>query len=152
MRYLLLYGILFLFSISFSGLKAGSGSFRQYQMRDGLSNNNITCCLQGSYGFMWFGTRDGLNRFDDYSFRIFRNDADQPGSIGSNWILAMTLDSSGQLWIGTQMGVYLYKEKEESFQLIPFTEGRAARELYFSPEGDLWFLLDDKLVRYDEEL
>lgn len=152
MRYLFLYGILFLFSISFSGLKAGSGSFRQYQMRDGLSNNNIACCLQGPYGFMWFGTRDGLNRFDDYSFRIFRNDADQPGSIGSNWILAMTLDSSGQLWIGTQMGVYLYKEKEESFQLIPFTEGRAARELYFSPEGDLWFLLDDKLVRYDEEL
>lgn len=38
--------------------------FKSYDMEDGLSNNHVTCCVQDDYGFMWFGTRDGLNRFD----------------------------------------------------------------------------------------
>jgi len=151
MKTTLLSCILFLFFQSYS-LLAIPGSFRQYQVGDGLSNNNITCCLQDRHGFMWFGTRDGLNRFDGYSFRIFRNDPDREGSIGNSWVLAIAMDRNGQLWIGTHMGVYRYKEKEESFELLPFTDGMAARNLQVSPEGELWFLLDDKLVRYNDAL
>ncbi len=46
--------------------------FRQYKVENGLSNNNVTCCIQDTHGFIWIGTRDGLNRFDGYSFRTFQ--------------------------------------------------------------------------------
>jgi hypothetical protein len=59
--------------------------FRHYQVEDGLSNNAVVCCLQDRKGFLWFGTKDGLNRFDGYTFKIFRNNPDDSTSIGNNF-------------------------------------------------------------------
>ncbi|MEP6949483.1 MAG: two-component regulator propeller domain-containing protein, partial [Ginsengibacter sp.] len=68
--------LLFLFlliSIAYL-LQAQSYYFRNYQVNDGVSSNTITCIIQDKKGFMWFGTRNGLNRFDGTTFKTFRND------------------------------------------------------------------------------
>src|SRR5690606_32949072 len=55
--------------------------FKHYQVEDGLSNNAVFSSLQDHRGFLWFGTLDGLNRFDGYQFRVFRHDTEDSTSI-----------------------------------------------------------------------
>ena len=86
--------------------------FRHYQVENGLSNNATICSLQDKKGFLWFGTKDGLNRFDGYSFKIFRNLPNDSGSIGSNFIHCLYEDPTGILWAGTEnAGVNIYDKK-----------------------------------------
>ena len=66
--------------------------FRHYQVENGLSNNAVICCIQDKKGFLWFGTKDGLDRFDGYTFKVFRNDPDDSGSIGNNFIHSLHED------------------------------------------------------------
>jgi hypothetical protein len=67
-------------------LRAQPYYFRHLQVENGLSNNAVICTLQDKRGFLWFGTKDGLDRYDGYAFKVFRNDPDDRGSIGSNFI------------------------------------------------------------------
>lgn len=75
--------------------------FRHYCNEDGLSNNTIICSLQDRRGFMWFGTKDGLNRFDGHQFRTYVYNATDRNSIIDNMILALCEDREGLIWIGT---------------------------------------------------
>jgi len=70
----------------------------------GLSANNVTCILRDDQGFMWVGTRDGLNRYDGYRFTVYRNIPEDPQSISSNFVTSMILDRKGDLWVGTWGG------------------------------------------------
>ena len=70
----------------------------------GLSQSNITCIVQDSRGFMWFGTRDGLNRYDGYEFTVYKNNPNDPKSLSNNFITGITLDRNGDLWIATWGG------------------------------------------------
>src|SRR5512133_1449666 len=135
-----------------SSLFAEDHYFRQYQVESGLSNNNVNCFVQDTHGFIWIGTRDGLNRFDGYSFHVFRETDEGDKHIGNSWILSLATDKKGSLWVGTYMGIYKYNEKEENFDLIPFCKGMRARNLVFDNEGNLWANLNGKLVKYDEQL
>jgi len=75
--------------------------FHYFTVDQGLSQNTIQCILQDKRGFMWFGTMNGLNRFDGYKFTIFQPDAADAGTISSNDIQAIIEDKNGKLWIGT---------------------------------------------------
>src|SRR5690606_14316744 len=79
--------------------------FNHYQVEHGLSNNAVLCSAQDAMGFMWFGTKDGLNRFDGYSFKVFHSDPDNPNGLGSNFVRALHVDGSGQVWVGTDQGI-----------------------------------------------
>lgn len=81
-----------------------SNIFQRYTVEDGLSHSTVNCILQDQQGFMWFGTDDGLNRFDGYSFKVYRNDPDDPDSLSHNMIMGLVEDSQGNLWIGTYGG------------------------------------------------
>ncbi len=70
----------------------------------GLSQSNVTCILQDSRGFMWFGTRDGLNKYDGYQFTVYKNKAGDTNSISNNFITGIIEDSKGALWISTWGG------------------------------------------------
>ena len=74
------------------------------------------CILQDSKGFMWFGTEDGLNKYDGYTFTVYKHDPEDPNSISDNWIQAIYEDRSGDLWIGTlDGGLARFDREKEAF-------------------------------------
>jgi ligand-binding sensor domain-containing protein len=91
--------------------------FEHITVEQGLSNNKIRCTIQDKYGFIWIGTYEGLNRFDGYEFKIFRNDPEDSTSLSSNWITDLFEDSAGDLWIST-MGGGLNKFDREKERFI----------------------------------
>ncbi len=78
--------------------------FDRLTIEDGLSHNTVLCIIKDRIGFMWFGTHDGLNRYDGSRIKIYRHDENQPGSIGGNRITTLFEDSKGNLWIGSRVG------------------------------------------------
>lgn len=103
---------------AFSGadmLKAQPYYFKHYEVENGLSNNAVICIMQDHLGFMWFGTRDGLNRFDGLSYKIFRNDPSKKNTIGSNAIMSLSEDDENKIWVGTEKGLFVFDELTESF-------------------------------------
>lgn len=78
---------------------------RSYTLEDGLSQNLVTCALQTRDGFMWFGTREGLNRFDGYEFLAFQHDENDSFSISHNYVTALLEDRDGRIWVGTEDGL-----------------------------------------------
>jgi len=78
--------------------------FENLTVDDGLSQNGANSIIQDSKGFMWFGTQDGLNRYDGNSFTVYKHDPENPTSISDNWILTILEDRQGTLWIGTFSG------------------------------------------------
>ena len=79
--------------------------FDQYTIRDGLSHNTVNCIVQDSFGFMWFGTMDGLSRFDGNQFKVFKSVPEDPNSLCHSLVKSLCLDKHGNLWIGTSRGL-----------------------------------------------
>jgi len=122
--------------------------FRHYQVENGLSNNAVICSLQDKRGFMWFGTKDGLNRFDGYSFKIFRNNPEDSTSIGNNFIHTLYEDPNGTLWVGTENGLYQYETFTESFRLLQPAPKGQIRAIQADSKGNLWFVSGFSLFQY----
>jgi signal transduction histidine kinase/ligand-binding sensor domain-containing protein len=80
--------------------------FENIRVEHGLSQGLVTAIVQDRQGFMWFGTADGLNRYDGYQFVVHRNDSRDPLSIGSSRISALAVDSTNTIWIGTDAGLF----------------------------------------------
>lgn len=91
--------------------------FGHLSVQDGLSNSFVNCLIQDRTGFIWFGTDDGLNRFDGYEIKVYRNKPDDKYSISENIIWALAEDHSGNLWIGTKTGgLNKYDPLSEKFE------------------------------------
>lgn len=86
--------------------------FKTLDIKDGLSQNTVNAILQDKQGFLWFGTKDGLNRFDGLSFRIFKK---EESDLGNNFITALYEDKEGSIWVGTDAGVFVYDPVSEAF-------------------------------------
>ena len=102
-------------SSMFAGTGMGRYAFRSLDINNGLSQNTVAAIIQDRFGFMWFGTKDGLNRYDGVSFQTFMKES---GTLGNNFITSLYEDCLGQIWIGTDVGVYIYSpsgEKVERF-------------------------------------
>ena len=78
--------------------------FDHLSTEDGLSQSAVTAIYQDKKGFMWFGTQDGLNKYDGYNFTIFKYVPFDSTSLSDNWIQAISEDENGNLWIGTFSG------------------------------------------------
>src|ERR1700758_736459 len=78
--------------------------FTHLTANDGLSQGYVTAILQDRRGFMWFATRDGLNRYDGNTFVVYKNNPNDPTSLSSNFIQALMEDDHGDLWIATLTG------------------------------------------------
>ena len=86
---------------------------------DGLSQGMIFDILQDKEGFVWVGTKNGLNRFDGYKFKVFTNDPFNANTISSNTILKLFEDSKGRIWVGTEnSGLNIYDKKSGKFYRI----------------------------------
>lgn len=148
---IILYYILFV-TVS-TNMQGQSCFFKHYEVEEGLSNNNVNCAIQDKFGFMWFGTRDGLNRFDGNTFKLFKDSSSSIGSLESSWITCLVLDISGSLWVGTYMGIYKYDYITESFHLLDFSKGMIITQLAFDKQNNLWIILNQMtLAKYNEQL
>jgi len=89
--------------------------FRHLTTVDGLPQNMVDCMLQDDEGFLWFGTWNGLCRYDGYTFELFDGQNGQ-NSLRTNFIQALSQDAFGNIWIGTKQGLHVYKYDQLSFK------------------------------------
>src|SRR5687768_15609130 len=96
-----------------------SYQFSQLQISSGLSHNQINSIFKDKMGFMWFGTLSGLNRYDGYSFKIFKHNAKDSTSINDDNVLNIQQGPYGKLWIQTRLGYTIYDPEKERFDRHP---------------------------------
>ncbi len=82
---------------------------------EGLSQKSVLCISQDSKGFMWFGTYDGLHRFDGYKVKVYKSEIGDPYSLSNNTVRFIYEDRSGILWIGTDGGLNQFDREKERF-------------------------------------
>ncbi len=90
--------------------------FKNISTNDGLSQSSVIAIHQDKLGQMWFGTRDGLNKYDGSKFTVYRTDETNPASISNNDILSIIEDQFGKLWIGTYNGLNCYNPVDNTFK------------------------------------
>jgi signal transduction histidine kinase/ligand-binding sensor domain-containing protein/DNA-binding response OmpR family regulator len=115
--------------------------FRSYQVENGLAHNSVWAVMQDSRGFMWFGTNDGLNRFDGKTFKVFCHIENDTLSIGNNFIHCLKEDSQGRFFVGTKEGLYLYDSNNETFCSVIFkseNDKASINAVYEAPEGAIY--------------
>nr|WP_121270325.1 hybrid sensor histidine kinase/response regulator transcription factor [Pedobacter schmidteae] len=113
--------ILLSFSVTVIGQTAAGQkpvAFNSLTIENGLSQNSVIAIIQDKSNFMWFGTRQGLNRYDGYQFKIYRNNPADPRSISNNEIQCLLTDSEGTMWIGTANGLNRYNSDKDTFTQI----------------------------------
>ena len=126
-------------------------SFRAYQVEDGLSHNSVISMLQDHRGFIWFGTKDGLNRFDGYHFKIFQHNPNDSTSIGSNFIRCL-YEAENQIWVGTDTGLFIYNEQKETFDLVSQTKDQPILDIESDNDGNIWFIASGNLHKYSKSV
>jgi len=88
---------IFILLVTISPTIAQVYNFRKYQVEDGLSNNTVSCVLQDKKGFVWVGTRDGLNRYDGYHFKIFRYQSNNLKSLRGDFVHCIVESAAGDI-------------------------------------------------------
>ncbi len=108
----------------------------------GLSQNSVLAIFQDSKDLMWFGTDDGLNKFDGYNYTIYRREPNDPNSIGNNSITSIVEDNYNNLWIGTLDGLYKYHRNKNIFERIKTPSvnpgDKIISTLLFDNSGTIW--------------
>lgn len=118
--------------------------FQHYTTDDGLSQNMIDCMLKDHKGFMWFGTWNGLNRFDGYTFVWYKQSSSEPFSLSNNFVRSMCQDAAHNIWIGTRNGLNLYLYRQDKF--LNFFAGKDSTSIssneinvvFYDSYGYLW--------------
>ena len=90
--------------------------FEQLSTDDGLSQSSVRSILRDHRGFMWFGTDDGLNKYDGYRFTAFKRDPEDPGSLSDNYVRELYEDRERVLWVGTNLGLNALDRETGSFR------------------------------------
>jgi ligand-binding sensor domain-containing protein/signal transduction histidine kinase/DNA-binding response OmpR family regulator len=124
--------------------------FKNYQVQNGLSSNTITTILQDKKGFIWIGTRNGLNRFDGNTFKVFHNVLSDAQSLGSNSIFSLFEDKKEQLWVGTYSGIYLYDPRQERFSAFKLIPPGEVRYMAADNTGNIWIISNLTLYKYNQ--
>jgi ligand-binding sensor domain-containing protein/serine phosphatase RsbU (regulator of sigma subunit) len=153
------YCFIFIFLFAAPFLHAQDYKFAHIGVEQGLSQSVVNCILQDSKGFMWFGTQEGLNRYDGYNFKVFKRDPQNPNSIAGNFIYTLFEDKNGIIWIGTNgNGLDAYNPALETFTHYANNpengksiSDNAVRVIYQDHKNRLWFGTDRGLNLFDEK-
>ncbi|WP_129781829.1 sensor histidine kinase [Peristeroidobacter soli] len=129
--------------------------FVRLSRSQGLSQQRVTNIAQDERGFLWFGTQYGLNRYDGYRFRVFKNEPDDPGSLCDVHITSLINDRDGRIWVGCANSVDRFDPVTEKFVHYPLepattthTNG-AVRHISQDSEGRLWLSTGNGLYSLD---
>lgn len=96
-------------------------------IKDGLSNNSVTTIYKDKNGYMWFGTGDGLNRYDGYEFKVYRNIMGDTTSLTSNNIAVVEGDARGNIWVGSAKGASVLNQAKNTFNLLRYVSKSITR-------------------------
>ena len=94
--------------------------FENFSIPQGLSNPTINCIYEDKYGFLWLGTNDGLNRYDGYEFKVYKNNPSDSTSLPGNLIRTISEDNNGDLWIGGTNVLAKYDRINDKFISVKF--------------------------------
>lgn len=154
-----LFTVVLLAALPAVQLRSQELKFSHITAEQGLSMGVVNCVLQDSRGFMWFGTQDGLNKYDGYNITVFKHNPLDSNSLSNNFINVLYEDANGILWIGTDGGGL------EGYSLITgkFTHHRyekgagnsisnnKIRSILEDNEGLLWVGTDEGLNKFDRK-
>lgn len=120
--------------------------FRVLDIKGGLSYNTVTSIIKDRDGYMWFGTKDGLDRYDGQNFTVYRSSLDTTGSLSKSAILSLYEDSRGTVWVGTDGGgLCKYNKESDSFTTFKADyadttsiSNNAITTIYEDKQGNLW--------------
>lgn len=106
--------ILYIWAICFP-VASQNYMFKQLEVKNGLSNNQVNAIYKDSKGFMWFGTASGLNRYDGYNIKIYRSQKNDAKSLPDNYVEEIQEDVLGNLWVHTGTGYAIYNSETDAF-------------------------------------
>ncbi|MCY7360177.1 MAG: hypothetical protein LH609_22520, partial [Rudanella sp.] len=151
-----LLSLLFWLSLSLSSYSQDDLKFEHLTTEQGLSNNSMWSICQDREGFMWFGTLDGLNRYDGYTFKVFRADPRDPEhTLQHNIISAIHEDRAGRLWVAT-LGGGLHQVDKRTGNVTPYridptrvNVWNVMSSIYEDRQGILWLGAGKGIARFD---
>lgn len=130
-------------------------SFDHLSIKDGLSNNSVNCILQDREGFMWFGTNEGLNRYDGHTFTTLKSSLENPGnSFQNSQIMGLCEDQGNRLWVATQGGLHEVDKVTQRVTYHPIQTRNFARwnylhSVYEDSQHILWVSTLGGVARYE---
>ncbi len=156
MRYIIsLIGSL-LFGSVFASQQLSLSRFDNYTQKDGLNYNIVQCAYQDAQGYMWFGTSQGLHRFDGYKFHPYKYGS-QEGQVRGELVRCIFQDSKKRFWVGTENGgLNVYDQRNRTFSAVPLAKNGLARysanSVVEGRDGKIWVGTDEGLAYLDEGL
>lgn len=124
--------------------------FENISLRQGLSQSSVYGIVQDQFGYLWFGTEGGLNKYDGYAFTVFKHDPDDSSTLSSNVIWTLYIDRQGNLWVGTSTGLDRLDRSTNTFvhyggdsQDPGGLSGTGAWGILEDSQGTLWIGTDD---------
>lgn len=159
-NYQVIFAILLVLIFPSSGFSANFNErpidikFEQISIAQGLSQGTVYCLIQDRKGFMWFGTQNGLNRYDGNSFKIYEYDPRRSNSLSYNMILSICQDKSGIIWVGTWGGgLNRFDPITEEFTVYNINSGLSDNNInviFEDRAGTLWIGTDNGLNQFDQ--
>lgn len=122
--------------------------FHNLTIENGLSQNSILDICQDKYGFYWFATEEGVNKYDGYTFAVYKNNPDDSTSLVHNYVQSICKDSDGDLWLGTEGGLSMYDYDNDCFRQFTHSndpnslKNNVIVNLYPDPKGGLWISIN----------
>lgn len=125
--------------------------FSQLNIGNGLSHNQVNCIFKDSRGFMWFGTASGLDRYDGYTFKVFKHDDNNKSSIIDDFISNIFEGPDNKLWISTLRGNCFYDPETEQFNSdmslvqrpLKLSVYPVVSKIISDNKGSFWFVCPD---------
>ena len=144
---LVVWGLLMVVGINTNGQQI---SVNQFPLMDQLPSNSVQRVLQDNDGYLWFGTLDGLSRYDAYRVHVFRSDLNHPGLLTNNEITCIAEDKNNHLWIGTRNGLNVLNKR--NFQITHFPEpallNQQIRSIMVAGDSTIWVGGETAIYRY----
>ncbi len=132
--------------------------FDNLSLEQGLSQSGVYSIMQDHNGFLWFGTQDGLNRYDGHEFKVYQNIPFDSTSMPDGWALDLHEDASGNLWVGTNRGLAKMDPLTEKFQSFDLAPKDSSSESFnvvngvaVDRNGIVWLGTGKGLLRFDPD-
>ena len=150
------YYLAFLFFILFHYSFAGDNQlfFQNIEANGDVHSNTVLSIVQDRHDVMWFATLDGLNKYDGYSFKTYRNDSQNDFSLGSNSTKCLFIDSQERLWVGTNKGISKYIEEKDGFEnfiVDTFSFGIKVNDIIEKSSYELLVATDNGVFVFDSK-